>query len=137
MSNKKAETFDLMLLEAIDETLSTLGESVKKSIYFHLETTYQIQRQQIPCKIMDFSNSLEKMFGLGARFIEISIMKRFYPKIKQSCSGVTPKLVFTDFSFTEYIEFMDKEYHTKRKTEKIEFFIETSNHEIVSERYQK
>ncbi|MGD6934241.1 MAG: hypothetical protein ACQCN5_08550 [Candidatus Bathyarchaeia archaeon] len=131
MSDDKPKKFEFMLLEAIDEALNTLGESVKKSVYFHLETTYEIKRHQIPSKISEFSNALDKMFGLGARYIEILIMKKFYPKIQITCNWQGPEYIIPTLSFKEYIELIRKEYCKVKIKGQIEFLIAT-NQEYVS-----
>jgi hypothetical protein len=74
---KRNETFGQLLLEAIDEAFRSLGESVKASIYFHLEDRFQIKRQEIPERIEAFSDALEQVFGLGAKHLEILYMKKF------------------------------------------------------------
>jgi hypothetical protein len=132
MSNDKPNKFDFMLLEAIDEALNTLGDSVKRSVYFHLETTYKIERQKIPQKIDEFSNSLDKMFGLGARYIEILIMKKFYPKIQIACDWQEPEFIIPELSFKDYIELMKKEHNKTRKKDQMEFFINDTTQEYVS-----
>ncbi len=58
--NKK---FEHVLLETLDEALSTLGENVKKTVYFHLQQKFLIAKQEIPYKIDDFSDALEQIFG--------------------------------------------------------------------------
>jgi hypothetical protein len=75
------DNFDKLLLEAVDEGLSSLGESSKQAIYFHLEKTFSIKKQQIPEKIADFAQAIHRIFGLGANFLEILIIKRLYEKI--------------------------------------------------------
>jgi hypothetical protein len=77
----RQKDFDDILIESIDETLTSLGESVKQSIYYHLEDKFEISKKDIPKRIEDFANGIEKIFGLGAHFIEISIMKKLYEKI--------------------------------------------------------
>ena len=72
MSKKE---FDELLLGTIDEGLASIGESSKQAIYFHIEKGFNIKRQEIPDKIADFQNAIEKIFGLGASFLEILIMK--------------------------------------------------------------
>ncbi len=133
MTEDKSKKFDFMLLEAIDEALTTLGESVKKSVYFHLETTYKIKRHQIPTEIDEFSNSLDKMFGLGARYIEILIMKKFYPKIQITCDWQGPEYIIPTLSFKEYIELIRKEYNKAKINGKIEFFVDATNQEYVTQ----
>jgi hypothetical protein len=67
--SKKCENkkFEILLLETLAEALSTLGENVKKTIYFHLQQNFLIAKKEIPHKIVEFSDALEQIFGLGAR----------------------------------------------------------------------
>lgn len=74
-------SFEELLLGAVDEALSSLGDSSKQAIYFHLEKIFGINKQDIPYKIVEFANAIEKIFGLGAKFLEIQIMKRLYERL--------------------------------------------------------
>ncbi len=94
------KTFDEILLDAVDEALSSLGESAKESIYFHLKEKFKISREEIPKRIKDFAEGLEKIFGLGARFLEIMIMKRLYAHIGQPLEWDEDK----EFIFVNYVE---------------------------------
>jgi hypothetical protein len=94
------KTFEEILLESIDEALSSLGESVKESIYFHLKDKFKISREEIPWRIRDFAEGLEKIFGLGARFLEILIMKRLYARIEQPLEWNESE----EFIFVNYVE---------------------------------
>jgi adenylyl- and sulfurtransferase ThiI len=91
--------FEEILLEAIDEGLSSLGESSKWAIYFHLEKNFKIEKQQIPQKIQDFAEALEEIFGVGANFLEILIMKRLYEKIGVTVEWPESK----EFTFSEFL----------------------------------
>ncbi len=73
--------FEKFLLEAIDESFSWLGESGKRTIYFHLEKEYKISKQDIPYRIEDFTEAIEGIFGLGAKLLEIKIMKSLFTKM--------------------------------------------------------
>src|SRR5665647_1551460 len=75
------EDFDDILLETIDETLSSLGEPVKNAFYFHLQTNFNISKNEIPKKIYEFSNIVQKIFGSGAGMLEIKFMKTLHSKI--------------------------------------------------------
>ena len=80
--NNGRKKFETVLVEAVDEAFSTLGESVKTSIYFHLEHKFIIPKQDIPYRIDDFSDALERIFGIAAKHLEILIMKLgFEPRI--------------------------------------------------------
>jgi hypothetical protein len=77
----KSKSFDELLLVSIDEALLSLGESAKQSIYFHIENNFKVNRRDIPENLPLFQEGLEKIFGVGARFIEILIMKNLYGKV--------------------------------------------------------
>lgn len=77
----KDKEFDKMLLSSIDEALTSLGESAKQSIYFHIEKKFGVASSNIPLNLKEFQAGLEKIFGVGARFIEILVMKNLYAKI--------------------------------------------------------
>ena len=55
--------FEKLLIEAIDESFSSLGESPKQAILFHLENTFKIKKQEIPNKIDSFDHAIKKLFG--------------------------------------------------------------------------
>jgi hypothetical protein len=103
--------FNKILLEAIDKGLSSIGDSSKQSIYFHLERVFNINRQEIPDKITDFQDALEKIFGLGAKFLEIIIMKRLHEKVGQPVQLQEP----ADFSFIEYVTAVRHNFLEKKK----------------------
>jgi len=92
--------FEEILLEAVDEGLSMLGESPKQAIYYHLEKTFKINRMDIPYKIEDFTDAIEKIFGAGAKIIEIQIMKCLFKKVGYKFKHY-PKQ--KNLTFTEYI----------------------------------
>jgi hypothetical protein len=72
--------FDKFLVEAIDESLSSLGESPKQAILFHLENTFKIKKQEISNNINGFDDALKKTFGPGANFLEKLIINRLCEK---------------------------------------------------------
>jgi hypothetical protein len=78
-SDKK---FDQYLLEAIDETFSSLGEFVKNAVFEHLQNDFQIKRVDIPVEICEFSKIIHKVFGLGAGRLELKIMNSLNSKLQ-------------------------------------------------------
>jgi hypothetical protein len=93
----KSREFDKLLLSAIDEALTSLGESVKQSIYFHIENKFSVARNEIPENLVEFQGGLEKIFGAGARFIEILIMKNLHSKIGRSLMMESEQLEFVEY----------------------------------------
>lgn len=108
--------FNKILLETIEETLqTTLGDIATTSIYQNLECIFGIKKNQIPQKLYEFSNTLEKILGIGARNIEILLIKNFYKKIKITCTWPNNedshlKIIDLDLTFTEYIKNVKKRY---------------------------
>jgi hypothetical protein len=91
--------FDAVLLETIDESLSSLGDSIGPVIYFHLERSFHIRKDEIPDRIGVFTQAIESIFGAGANFIEILIMKKLYEKV----DGVFEWNESEQFGFAEYV----------------------------------
>jgi len=109
---RKRKAFEKLLIEAVDEALASLGESAKQSIYFHLENKFKIAKNEIPYRLEDFTDGLEKIFGLGAHFIEILIMKSLFEKTGQPLKWNQSK----ELVFTEYVA-AAKQSFLKRKKE--------------------
>jgi hypothetical protein len=107
------EEFDDILLETIDETLSSLGELVKNAVYFHLQTNFCIKKNEITKKISEFSDIIHKIFGSGAGILEIKFMKTLHSKIDLNVKwpnyeAPLSKWVVMDMTFIEYVDSMRK-----------------------------
>jgi len=107
--------FEKLLLEAVDEQLTSLGESSKQALYFHLEKGFNIKKQEIPQKTEAFANAMEKIFGQGADYLEILIMRRLHSKI-----GLEVKLSAPNLTFIEYVEAAGRRYSQDRTGDKQE-----------------
>ena len=106
--------FHKLFLQAVDDAFSSLGDSAKQSIYFHLETRFSMPRDEIPNRLWDFENGLEKIFGTGTRFLEILIMKRLFELME-------PKrrpMKWNDdkeFKFIDYVKATEQSFYKKKK----------------------
>ena len=100
LESSRDRGFKKLLLEAVDEGLSSLGNSSKQAIYFHLEKTFKIKKQDIPNRIEEFTNAIEKIFGHGAKILEIQIMKLLYEKVGHDFEYFPEK---DELLFTEYV----------------------------------
>jgi hypothetical protein len=112
---RKRKAFENILIEAVDEGLASLGESAKQAIYFHLEGKFKITKKDIPYHLEDFTDGLEKIFGLGAHFIEILIMKSLFEKIGQPLEWNEKK----ELVFVEYVAAAKQSYLKKKNEAKI------------------
>ena len=99
-SASRKGNFEKLLIEAVDNVFSSLGDSCKQAIYFHLKDRYNISKHEIPYRIEDFADALEKIFGVGAKLIEIEIMRALFTKVQDF--SYSPKQ--EDLSFTNYVE---------------------------------
>ena len=95
----KSTIFNKLLLRAVDETLNSLGKSVRQSVYFYIENKFSINRNEIPRNLQEFQGGLERIFGTGARFIEILIMKNLHSKI-----GLPLKMESKQLEFVKYAD---------------------------------
>lgn len=99
-SQKKSEDkFDVVVLEAIEESLSSFRAFDKQEVYFHLKNACNISKREIPRKIEEFAFAMEQIFGIGSRLIEIRIIEALHKRI--------PEFVFTSRTnavvFEEYV----------------------------------
>jgi len=93
-------TFEDVLLEAIDEGLSCLGEQVKQSVYLHLKNKFNVSKHDIPYMIEDFTEAIEDTFQAGAKLLEIKIMKILFAKV--GCGYVRME-THESLEFTSYV----------------------------------
>ena len=106
------DNFDELLLEALDEGLSSLGDSAKRVIYVYLEKTYKINRQDIPYKIDSFVDAIENFLGSGAKLLEILVIKHLHKKIGHKIDYNQELKVLI---FTEYVAAARKTFLKKKK----------------------
>jgi hypothetical protein len=96
---KTKKSFNEVLLEAVDEGLLIIGESGRKAIYFHLQNSYSLRKEDIPDKPEVFVEGLRKIFGLGAQAIEKSIVRCLCDKL--GIAYVERK----DYDFLKYLDY--------------------------------
>ena len=75
------DNFTKVLLAAIDQGLSSLGDSPKQAIFYHLESSFQLKREEIPQNLTEFKQALDRIFGPGAPYLEKLILKSLYEKL--------------------------------------------------------
>ena len=108
MSKRKRERkFSKILLESIDEALLTLGENARTAIYGHLESKFEISRYDIPDRVGDFSDALQKILGLAAPQLEILIMKHLNLKVGCTYRWAGPKWLVPDLTFEKYVKLLE------------------------------
>jgi hypothetical protein len=105
-ANSRKQEFNRFLLEAVDETLSTLGERAKESIYVHLKKKFNLSHDEIPERIGEYSSALEDLFGKAATLLEVQIMKRLHEK-----TGCFVEICTSDYlSLRSYVDMVRVSY---------------------------
>jgi hypothetical protein len=98
-----------ILLEAVEEGFSSLGDSPKQAIFFHLETSFKIRKDNIPANLTEFARALEEIFGPGAFYLEKLIAKRLSEKLGLEFEEVE------NWDFLEYVGNVKKHLPVERE----------------------
>ncbi|MGA2682245.1 MAG: hypothetical protein ABSF44_10665 [Candidatus Bathyarchaeia archaeon] len=118
LENPSNEQFDEVLVQAIDEVFTSLGEPVKNAFYQHLEEDFNISKNEIPKKIAEFSDIIHKIFGLGASRLERNFIRELNSKVQSNVEfpeyeGSLSKWIIREVSFEEYIQKARESYETQ------------------------
>lgn len=100
------------LLESVDSGLLVLGENSRKAIYFHLEKTFKIKKEEIALKFEEFKEALENIFGPGAEVIKAVIAKELRAKLDLDFEEKE------DFELFSYVGIQEPHKVESRKEEK-------------------
>ncbi|MEJ5327342.1 MAG: hypothetical protein WHU54_03715 [Candidatus Bathyarchaeia archaeon] len=119
VKESQAKSFEQILLEAIDDALSSLGENIKTAIYFHVEKSFNVKRDEIPKRLTDFLDALERIFSIGARHLEILFMKSIHEKIRITCKWpeyewALSKCILPELTFQDYVRLMQQKFENKK-----------------------
>jgi hypothetical protein len=74
--------FNEIVTASIDEVLSSLGKNAKESIYYHIETEFDIKKDDIPNQLDNFKEALDTIFGTGGDYIETRIIENLSEKFE-------------------------------------------------------
>jgi hypothetical protein len=108
-------SFYKVLLEAVEETFSSLGEPVEEKIFCTLEKSFGLKRNEIPFRIEAFSDALEKIFGPGAMPLQISVIKRLHRKVASEYNWDAPQWIVSKLTFREYVNMVKKDFEQSNR----------------------
>lgn len=100
----REQNYEAVLLQSIDEALLTLGENVRLSIYFHLQTKFGLPKNEIPNHTVEFVDAMGKIFGEASKKIEILIMKFLNEKIQFKYEWAGPNWLVPNLTFEDYLK---------------------------------
>ena len=86
-------SFEDKVLECVERGLSSLGESTRQSIYWHIEHEYGLKHEQIPGRPKEFTKALKTLFGPGASSLERMIVREINSEFKITGSESFEKAV--------------------------------------------
>jgi hypothetical protein len=75
------QDFENVLNDAVADTMSQLGETVRRTLSFYLEHTFNIKAEDIPHKTEEFDSAVNALLGPGAAPLESAILRRLSAKI--------------------------------------------------------
>jgi hypothetical protein len=115
---KKGQGFEKLFMEAVDEGLKVLGESGKQMVFFHLEKSYSLKKDEIPKKPEVFMMGLRKIFGAGAAVLEKLILEALHSKLGLKYESES------SYSFADYLDYTKyqgkgKNNRSTRATQKV------------------
>jgi hypothetical protein len=70
MQETSQDTFNVDIVEAVDQTLSLLGGEAKTLVYVHLSINCKMGKQDIPKRLDEFLSEITKILGPGAKLFE-------------------------------------------------------------------
>jgi hypothetical protein len=76
------DMFKAAVVEAVEESFASFRNLDKQTVYFHLENGFKLKKEEIPNQIEDFADAIERMFGVGAKLIEIRIIQALHKRIR-------------------------------------------------------
>ncbi len=114
-----SKAFDALLLAAIDEAFTCLGERSKTALYVCLEQDLGFKACDIPVRLDDFSHFLEKLLGVGAQQLEIMCMKRLHAKLRGLCGDDVQGCPISDVTFVSYVALKKKQFENRKDTVEI------------------
>jgi hypothetical protein len=107
LENPKTPSFNQTIIEAVDQTLTKLGPTVKHTLYSSLAIDYKLNKEDIPCRTKEFVEALEGIFGKSALLLEIDLMKTLSQKVPTfKCETRNPKLTCCEY-LTSLQSFME------------------------------
>ncbi len=99
-----SKPFGQVLLGAIDESLSVLGEEPRHAVYQYLATVNSLQREDIPERLEEFSQGMKKALGGASSVLQKVVLKKLFQKIGSAFKESQ------DFGFVDYVKEAERRY---------------------------
>lgn len=135
---KTENSFNHLLIEAIDKSFLSLGKNANTLIYSNLESFLKISKKQIPFRINDFSLFIESIFGTASKNLELLFLRNIQNHSQLTCKWpeyteplgkwlITPEKVNSYAS----IIWLDELLAEKIASETVEIIVKASKQDIT------
>ena len=102
--------FNLILRRIIKESLKSISENLDSVVYYILSQKYNVEEEEIPDYVAEFSKCLEMIFGKeGKLYVQKIIIVNLYAKIGAPLSQIQKE------EFIEGIESAKQKYIQKKQ----------------------
>ena len=102
--------FNLILRRIIKESLKSISENLDSVVYYILSQKYNVEEEEIPDYVAEFSKCLEMIFGKeGKLYVQKIIIVNLYAKIRTSLGQIQKE------KFIERIELAKQKYIQKKQ----------------------
>jgi hypothetical protein len=81
VSEPRAAFIRRAVLDAVDHGLLALGAVVRETIYWRIEESHQVKREEIPENLDGFYKALQQLLGRGAEVISHLIAKNLFTRL--------------------------------------------------------
>jgi len=109
MASKEKDRLNSILVEAVNQGLSSICSSAASSVLFFLEKNGSIKAKSNIANLKTFSEGLERIFGFGAIVIEKKILEALCMRLQLP----DPKENRNNFEFTKEIGKVIELYEAK------------------------
>jgi len=92
------ESFEQILLNAIDDALMNLGESCRTILYTYLAAALSLKKDQIPENLEEFTVAMKDIFKQGEKVVNGLILKVLCEKLGCNYDDIRDK------NFTDAVE---------------------------------
>jgi len=107
-----SDEFEKILNQAVDDAMSQLGETVRKTLSFYLRTTFDLKSEEIPRKTEEFDHAVNTLLGSGATHLESSILRNLSARIDVN---VTMLINGSEVRFADSISKAEELYQSGHK----------------------
>jgi len=90
--------FEKIITSAIDNTLSSFGDSLPHAFYSRLEKDFNLKKVEIPQRINELAAAIEEIFGISAKLVEAKIIQSVHDQVPDFVHFPKSKdLLFADY----------------------------------------